>query len=258
MISFESWDEDIAGANEESRIGRAFPLDSRASLWHKPDVDLAERNRLIALTKGFQQLRGLIYAPVALANAAFCIWAHMDPQHPQSQEAPLGALFALFSCALAASFAAWLYYRRRFGVVRPRRPGGVYAPLMTLVGLVAILALFGAMWVDVAAYEHPVNRYPLSFTCLAWALVYLAFYLYPFRLRSHSLWFAALFLGLAFLTLIGVVPKSQFFEGSGLAGVMLIWLAFSLHGLLDHLLLLRLLPKASVEQATAESGERHD
>jgi hypothetical protein len=123
--------------------------------------------------------------------------------------------------------------------------------------MVAAVTLVGAMYVDGTFHEHPAASYPVSFTCLWWALFYLACYLYPYRLRPHSLLFAGLFLGLCFLTLVGVVPKSLF-EGSGGAGDTFIWLAFSAHGLLDHILLLRLLPKAPPEQAMSKSTAQHD
>jgi hypothetical protein len=219
-------------------------------------MDLAERNRLIAATKGFQHLRGLIYAPVGLANMAFSVLAHMDPQNPQSREASAGA-FALYPFPLAASFAASVHYRRRFGVVRSKSRG-LNVLLLTLATIVAVLTMWGAVWVDIATYEHPVSPYPVSFTCLWWALFYLACYLQPYRVRPHSLWFAALFLGLCFLTQMGVVPKSQFFALTGRAGDILIWVVFSVHGLLDHFLLLRLLPKASLGHAPAQTREQHD
>jgi hypothetical protein len=210
-------------------------------------MDLAERNRLIAVTKGFQCLQGLIYAPMALSTAAISL---IDRAWPMTTSAMGGwAGLAILLCGFAASFAARSYYRRRFGVVRSKG-------LSPILGAVAPLALVVAMYVDGSFWTHPAASYPVSFTCLWWALFYVACYLHPFAARPHSLWFAALFLGCCFLTSTGVVPKSQFFlgSGSGHVGDLLIWLAFSLYGLLDHLLLLRLLPKASPEQSTG----RHD
>jgi hypothetical protein len=159
--------------------------------------------------------------------------------------------FALRHCCVRTG--PRLYYRRRFGVVRSKRRGGPYAWLLIVGGIGGLAAFFAAAYVDGALAIQPVASYPVSLVCLFWALFYLACYLHPYRLRPHSLWFAALFFGLCFLTMVGVVPKSQFFEGSGRPGDILIWLAFSLHGLLDHLLLLRLLPKASTEPATSQS-----
>jgi hypothetical protein len=125
------------------------------------------------------------------------------------------------------------------------------------VAIIAILALGGAAYVDGSFRTHPAVLYPVSFTCLWWALFYLACYLHPYRVRSYSLWFASLFLGFCFLTSMGVVPKSEFFLNSGRAGELFIWLAFSVHGLLDHLLLLRLLPNASREPSTSQAMERN-
>ncbi len=214
-------------------------------------MDLAERNRLIAVTKGFQCLQGgLCYAPLGILNLVAGV-VHLEswPQGPARDWASL----ALLLCAIAACVPARLYYRRRFGVVRSKRRGGPYAWLLIVGGIGGLAAFFAAAYVDGALAIQPVASYPVSLVCLFWALFYLACYLHPYRLRPHSLWFAALFFGLCFLTMVGVVPKSQFFEGSGRAGDILIWLAFSLHGLLDHLLLLRLLPKASTEPATSQS-----
>jgi hypothetical protein len=224
-------------------------------------VDLAERNRLIAVTKGFQPLRGLIYVPAGLLNVALSV-ANSSGYHPHHSVAEVLGFLALFPCAIAATFAAWWYYRRRFGVVRSKCRGGRSVLLLTVGTMVAIVTLVGAMYVDDTFYEHPAASYPVSLTCLWWAILYVSFYLAPYGVRPHSLWFAALFFGLCFLTLVGVAPKSQFFMGSGRAGDIVIWLAFSVHGLLDHLLLLRLLPKASQEQAAAQSaaqsGKQHD
>ena len=224
-------------------------------------MGLAERNRLIAVTTGFKSLQGLIYAPMALLNVAVSVLDHRDTQNPQGADARAGAILALFPCAIAASLAASVYYRRRFGVVRSKRRG-LNALLLTFATIMAVLTLGGAGYVDGSLYTHSVASYPVSFTCLWWARFYLVCYLRPYRVRLHSLWFSALFLGLGFLTQSGVVPKSQFLMGSGRAGDIFIWLAFAVHGLLDHLLLLRLLPKASLEQApsqsTAQSGELHD
>jgi hypothetical protein len=210
-------------------------------------MDLAERNRLIAVTKGFQQLRGLIYAPAGILNVAISL----DRLNPHSSLATVG-IIALFLCATAAMFAANWYYRRRFGVVRPRHRV-LNAVLMTVGAIVGLVTMVGAWCLDASPRMAPV-----SFMCLWWALFYVACYLHPYAVRPHSLWFAALFLGFCVLTQMGVVPKSQFFLGPGRAGEILIWLAFSLHGLLDHLLLLRLLPKASLEPATAQATEQHD
>src|SRR5580658_3513892 len=105
-------------------------------------MDLAERNRLIAVTKGFKHLRGLIYAPAALMNMAVSIVAHFDPQDPQGSDPPDGAVLALFSCAIAASIAASVYSRRRFGVVRSKR-WGLNALLVTLATIVAGLTALG-------------------------------------------------------------------------------------------------------------------
>jgi hypothetical protein len=224
-------------------------------------MDLAERNRLIAVTKGFQGLKGLLYAPIALLNVANSMANSSVSLNPLSTLALVGGIFALFPCAFAASFAARSYYCRRFGVVRSKCRG-LNALLFTVGTMVAIITLVGAMYVDGVFHTHLVATYPVSLTCLWWASFYVICYLAPYGVRPHSLWFAALFLGLCLLTLMGVAPKSQFFLGSGRAGDLLIWLAFALHGLLDHLLLLRLLPKASPEQAMSQpadrSGERHD
>ncbi len=102
-----------------------------------------------------------------------------------------------------------------------------------------------------------LRRIPSASHGLAWALFYLACYLYPYRIRPHSIWFATLFFALCFLTQMGVVPKSEFFEGLSRPRRVwiLIWLAFSVHGLLDHLLLLRLLPKASPEQTSPSTAQ---
>jgi len=222
-------------------------------------MDLAERDRLIAVTKGFQGLQGLLYAPMGLTNVAMLLAMSLVHVNPASSERQLGAALAVLApipCGIAASFAAWWYYRRRFGVVRSKSPGTPSALLLIPAGIGALVAFFAASYVD------GVGSYPVSLTCLWWGLLYVTFYLAPNRLRPHSLWFAALLLGLCFLTLMGVAPKSQFFAGSGHAGDILIWFAFSVHGLLDHLRLLRLLPKVSSEQATSQStvlsGERHD
>jgi hypothetical protein len=220
-------------------------------------MDLAERNRLVAATEGFQQLRGLIYAPAGLANVGVLLINRAWPFEARTTGAsawPAIVFFlAIVLSAFGATVAAFSYYRRRFGVVRPKCGGGQNALRLTLVTIVAVGTLIGAMYVDSSFWIHPAASYPVSFTCLWWALFYLACYLCPYRVRPHSLWFAALFLGFCFLTLTGVVPKSQFFlSGSGSAGEIFIWLAFSIHGLLDHLLLLRLLPKASPEQATEQ------
>jgi hypothetical protein len=215
-------------------------------------MDLAERNRLIAVTKGFQNLQGLLCVPVGLVNVAFaCV--HIDQE---SSLGRLGALLAVIPCAFAATFAAAWYYRRRFGVVRRR--GALSVLLLTAGGIVGVIAMMGAMYVDGSLYKQPVASYPISLTCLWWAAAYLSFYLMPYGIRPHSLWFAALFLALGFLTMMGVVPKSQFFLGSGHAGNVFIWIAFCVHGLLDHMTLLRLLPKAPLQQAGAPSGQRHD
>jgi hypothetical protein len=218
-------------------------------------MDLAERNRLIALTKGFQYLQGLLYVPLALLNFAVAISSSSARLSPLGSRIQAGAILILFPCAIAASFAASSYYRRRFGLVRTKRTG---SPYFWLAMVAAPLILFGAMYVDGSLYTHPAASYPVSFTCLAWALFYVACYLQPYRVRPHSLWFAALFFVACFLTATGTVPKRQFFLGSGGAGEILIWCAFSIHGLLDHLLLLRLLPKASSEQSAAQLTERHD
>lgn len=212
-------------------------------------MDLAERNRLIAVTKGFQQLRGLIYAPAGVLNVAVAS-GHLNPN---SSLAKVGGIVALFLCAIAAMFAANWYYRRRFGVVRSKH-WALNTLLMTVGVIVGLVTLFGAWYLD---GSPRMASYPVSFMCLWWALFYVACYLHPYAVRPHSLWFAALFFGLCVLTQMGVVPKSQFFLGLGRAGDTLVWLAFSLHGLLDHLLLLRLLPKASPEPSTEQSAERH-
>ena len=56
----------------------------------------------------------------------------------------------------------------------------------------------------------------------------------------------ALFLGLGAFTQAGVLANEQFLPGGTTqAGQTVIWLALSVHGLLDHLLLLRLLPRSA-------------
>jgi hypothetical protein len=215
-------------------------------------MDLAERDRLLAVTRGFQSLRGLIFVPLGLLVVAMSVAISVFHLNRENSAVQAVALFALFPCALAASVAAWVYYRRRFGVVQYQ-----WRSWNTLLQMFTGIVLAAAAPVAVALDERPVSLYPVSFWCLWWALLYLACYLSPYRLRPHSLWFAAVFLGLCLLTLAGVAPRSQFSIGSTHAGDIFIWLAFSVHGLLDHLLLLRLLPKASPDHATAQAGEQH-
>src|SRR5580692_9313990 len=124
-------------------------------------MDLAERNRLTAVTKGYQQLQGLIYAPMGLSVLGNSLINRAWPMNSLA----LMAEFAILSCALAAMIAAMSYYRRRFGVVRPKCPGGLNAVLLTVGTIVWLIPLFGAMYMDASRWTHPATSYPVSFTC---------------------------------------------------------------------------------------------
>jgi hypothetical protein len=139
--------------------------------------------------------------------------------------------------------AARSYYRRRFGVVRSKSQ--VWLDVSILIA--AVVLIEGASYVDVT------TQYSISFISLWWALFYVICYRRPYGVRPFSLWFAALFLVLSFLTLMAAISKQQFFMGVSGVGEFTIWLAFSLHGLFDHLLLLRVLP----HQAWERSVQRH-
>jgi hypothetical protein len=193
-------------------------------------VDRAERNRLIAITRGFTCLQGLVYSPTGIA---LCFSILMDWTLPKSGLRDLTKLLVLLA-GIGAPLWAMQYYRRRFGLVRHN-----HKPWRTLLILVTALALlWGAAWLD-------INRtYTISFEALWWVLFYIVYSLLPFGTRSYSRWFAGFFLVLALLPLTGAVSKDQFLLGRSTAGEFITWFAFSLHGLLDHQLLLRLLPPA--------------
>ena len=198
-------------------------------------MELLERNRLIAVTRGFNSLQGLYYAPIGMVLTA---WVLLDMTWPRSFAHDLAKLVSLL-LGIAACFAARWYYRRRFGVVAPHQEQSWNA--------LAILVAFALMWG--ASYLDVKTAYPISFETLWWALFYVGCYLRPFRIRSFSLWFAAVFLILAFLPLTGTIPKEQFFMGRSGIGQFITWFAFALHGLLDHQLLMRLLPGARQQSA---------
>ena len=190
-------------------------------------MDAAERNRLISATHGYGSLRGLIYAPAGLMNAASPL---LDAAWPRGGTAREWVSVAMFASVVVAFFAALSFYRRRFGIVRHN---------VTTAQVISGIAFFAAMF----AVRGPQAA---SLHCVWWAAFYLACYLSPYGLRNYSLWFAALFLGLGGLTQAGVLPNQQFLPGGTHAvGQSFIWLALSVHGLLDHLLLLRLLPRAT-------------
>jgi hypothetical protein len=186
-------------------------------------MDAAERNRLIAATRGYGSLRGLIYAPAGLLNAATPL---LDAAWPRGGAAKEWVILTMFVSVIVAFFAALSFYRRRFGVVRHN---------VTTAQIIGGIAFFAAMF----ALRGPQAA---SLHCVWWAAFYLACYLSPFGLRTYSLWFAALFLGLGGLAQAGVLPNQQFLPGGGQAFISL---ALSIHGLLDHLLLLLLLPRAT-------------
>src|ERR1019366_7376637 len=114
-------------------------------------MDLAERNRLVAATEGFQSLRGLLYVPAGLANVGLLLLNRALPFENRTNRAWVwgSVLFlAIVLCAFGATIAAFSYYRRRFGVVRPKCGGGRNALRLTLVAIVAVGTLIGAMYVD--------------------------------------------------------------------------------------------------------------
>ena len=190
-------------------------------------MDAAERNRLIAATRGYSSLRGLIYAPAGLMNAASPL---LDAAWPRGGTAREWVRVAMFASVVVAFFAALSFYRRRFGVVRHS---------FSAAQIIGVIAYTAAMF----ALRGPHSA---SLHCVWWAAFYLACYLSPYGLRVYSLWFAALFLGLGGLTQAGILPNEQFLPGGTHAvGQSFIWLALSIHGLLDHLLLLRLLPRTA-------------
>lgn len=189
-------------------------------------MDAAERNRLIAATRGYSSLRGLLYAPAGLMNA-------VSPLLQGRGIVREWISLAIFLAVMLATVAAWLYYRRRFGIVRYSYSKTQIAGL-SIAGIVYFVGMF--------AIRGP---HAASLNFVWWAAFYLACYLSPYGLRTYSLWFAAFMLGLAALTQAGVLPNGPFVPGGSHPGEALIWLAFSIHGLLDHLLLLRLLPRAT-------------
>lgn len=202
-------------------------------------MEITERDRLVAVTRGFNALQGLYYAPPAMAMT---VWILLDLAWPRSIARDLAKLFILLS-GFAACFVARWYYRQRFGVVAPNhRPGS-----NALSIVVAFALLWGASYLDVKTV------YPVSFSNLWWALFYVMCWLCPRGVRPFSLWFAAAFLILAFLPLTASIPKQQFYLGNSRMGEFVMWFAFSLHGLLDHRLLLRLLPASARDQ----SAEQH-
>jgi hypothetical protein len=175
-------------------------------------MDFMERDRLVAVTRGFNSLQGLYYAPIGMVMAA---WVLMDMMSAQSLARDL-AKFVILSLGCAACFAARGYYRRRFGVVALH-----YGQSWSVVMLIAAFAL---MWG--ASYLDAKTMYPISFETLWWALFYVTCYLRPFHIRPFSLWFAGVFLILAFLPLTGTIPKEQFFMGRSGIGEFITWFAF--------------------------------
>lgn len=193
------------------------------------------RSVSVAGTLGYSSLRGLIYAPAGLLNAASPL---LDDRGVVREWISL----TIFLAVIVATLAAWSFYRRRFGIVRYSYSKAQVA-WMTVGGI----AYFAGM----LAIRGP---HAASVQCAWWAAFYLGCYLVPYRLRAYSLWFAALFLVLGFLTQAGVLPNEPFLPGGSRAGETFIWMAFALHGLLDHLLLLRLLPRATPDPATVPNA----
>jgi len=210
-------------------------------------MELADRTRLISVTSSFNWLQGLVYAPVALMNAAYPAIDMIWHKGVSRDLAKLG----LFLCVVVGFFVARRYYRRRFGVVRATFPTGLKRYFCGLAIIATPFLMFAADGLDAW------GPYYLSMTCLSWAIFYLGCYLVPFRLRSYSLWFAVLCTALCFLTQTGTIPKEEFFLGRSTLGLVFVWLAFAVHGLLDHLLLERLLPRRSGEIVPVQSVEQH-
>lgn len=181
-----------------------------------------------SLTENFKQLQGLRAIPfglyVLLEAAGRAGWG------PRAGSEPLHGLLTLLSIAALALlyFGIGAYYRKTFGVVRaPRKQWGVLELLMWPV-LIAMIGL--DTYLDL----------PVNFTFLYVAALFLVPY-FRDRRRSH---YALLAVVLAVFAFGGY--RAEFETGS--LGFTVMGFAFVAVGILDHLLLVRALPPAPVEE----------
>jgi hypothetical protein len=185
-----------------------------------------DRMRLQDAASGYPYLRGLLTAPVGLVFVAAALgnWRWGPLRHDWVFIAVVGVVAAV--AALSNR-----YYNENYGRVTPsprqrrKATAASAAAVVLMVGL-SMLLRSRASW----SLDLPVNAIAVSF-----GLLMLVYYASVVGLRPHHLgiWGA--------LVLVGALPVWNGADPSNI-GLVLAGAAVVLNGLLDHRLLVRLLP----------------
>lgn len=182
-----------------------------------PENQIADLQRTIYATAHFRYLRGLAMLPVGLLCIVFPLFGHLSGTHRT-----LAMLGFLLSCLAAVAGIRYisLYYTRRYGTVARDRTARSY-----LAGML----VWAAIYLGCAMLDH---RQPgLGFEAVWLAAFFWGIYMSSEGRRWHYLVIAAAF-----------AAFTPFWAQIGDWQTVLIGLAFVAGGLMDHMVLARLLP----------------
>lgn len=150
------------------------------------------------------------------------------------------AIYLLLLCAAVGSFfIIQRYYTRLYGRVIPASENHRHDFWLVIIAVAVILL---AMILDTLLF-YTANLF-FSLQALAWSgfFLYMAYWLK----RGHYIIYSAMFLGISFLPVFGVVSKALLFDyKEGVIGFALVGLTFVVGGWVDHLYMVRNLPATS-------------
>jgi hypothetical protein len=194
------------------------------------------RERLAFLTKNYGALQGLRFTPAWLF-LAISPWISQLPDHRPTFVRDYTRIAGIVFCGVWI----WLvgrYYRRRYGVVRPK-PHPWWTSLFIAV---AIATWLMCSWAD-------EKNLAISFQALWWGclLGWQALESGSIGARRAAYSVAALFtLALSLLPLTGRVAASQIMTSGNRFGTVFLGVSMVILGVIDHLLLDRLLSPTAV------------
>ena len=212
--------------------------------------------RIQYVTTYFEWVQGLRFVPMGLMGLGLAVWMALADPPLRLREHPVVVAVAV---AVAAGFyvALGLYYRRRFGEVRPSASTRQRTKRLSRLALVAGLVVAGAS--DLIRWFGGPSQLPTLVGLALFGLALVYCWHWSGRVAHHYLVIAAVLLVLGVLDALGLSPVCALLKQLpsapvdrcvdvtmvGAAGLVITAL-----GVLDHLLLARLLgPPPESEEA---------